>query len=1015
MNNNIYSKFLIFLIAAFNILNALAQERTITGKVTDSNTSDPLTGATVHILGTSTGTIADAEGNYTIEVTSENDVLVFAFIGYKKKEIKVNGSSVINVQLERDIKMLEEMVVIGYGTVRKSDLTGAVGSVKAEEILKITSPNPEQGLQGKVAGVQITSTSGTPGAIPTVRVRGVGTFNNSSPIFVVDGIILDDISFLNSADIESLEVLKDASATAIYGSRGANGVIIITTKSGEEGMDKPQFSYSGEYGFQQVAKKIDLLTGKEFGIISNEIKPGSYNNVDILPNTDWQDIIFDIAPIQNHQLSITGATKMSAYYVGIGYFNQKGIIEKSEFERFTIKLNNKYFLAKKFELGNNLTITPTKQRLAPNATYAVYRAQPLLEPYYDDGSFGVVHNVGNPLADIANSNNFKKGLRGVGNFYAQANLTEAISLRSSFGIDASYKKTENFTPAYTVYNPDGTATQQDNQLSDLVKEQKESLSWLWENTVSFNKRFGKNYLSAVAGYTMQRTSSEELKISGENILRDESDFWYISPAYILDPVNNINKLQDIENKVDPNLYFSMTSWLFRANYTYNDKYILTATFRRDGSSKFRKENRYSNFPSFAAGWNIGKEGFVNNIEILSKLKIRGSWGIIGNEKIAYFDRYARVQSDIIAVFGTPDASIPAASYGKSGNQELVWESTTQTDIGLEIGLFENKLSGEFDFYTRTTDDILVELSTPGHIGNGLGQKIRYNAASVLNRGIEFTVNWQETRNKFKYNITVLGSTIYNEVLAIGGSQGIDSILIGGHLGNGQPVTLSRVGLPIGSFYGYKTDGIFQNQSELDAYPHLSQAGIGDLRFEDVNGDSVLNGEDRTNIGSPIPKFIYGFSLGAEYKGFDLSIDFQGQIGNKIFNGKEVVRPDPYNFEKHVMERWTGEGSTNSEPRPSFGGYNYLPSDRFIQDGSFLRLRNVSLGYTLPSSITQDRIKTARIYIKGTNLFTWTKFTGYTPEIGSSDVSNGGDVLSNGIDKGIYPITKIYAIGINLIF
>jgi TonB-linked SusC/RagA family outer membrane protein len=1001
---------LITLALLFQSQAVFGQQRTVSGRVTAGDTGETLPSVSVVIKGTTTGVISDFDGNYNIDVGGPGDVLVYRFMGYRDKEIQVGDQTEIDVVLELETVGLEELVVIGYGKVRKSDLTGAVSTLKADEIGKVTSSSPEQGLQGKVTGVQVTSTSGAPGAVPVVRVRGVGTFGNSSPIFVVDGVILDNISFLNSADIESLEVLKDASATAIYGSRGANGVIIITTKSGLAGGDKPMINFGSEFGVQTLASKIDLLSGREFAIISNEIRTGSYNNVDAVPNTDWQDLVFGPALMQNHQLSVSGEGDISRYYMGIGYFNQDGIIDKSNYSRISLKLNNVYKIAENFELGNNLTIAPYTQQNAPNVTYAVYRAQPVLEPYYDDGSFAVVYNVGNPLADLANSNNFNKGIRSVGNVYAQATLLDAFTLKSSLGVDAAYNKSESFTPAYTVYNPDGTASQQDNTYSDLNKGTSENLMWLWENTINFDKNFGDHRLNAVVGYTLQSTSSEILSLAGENILRDDPSFWYISPSYIVDPANNIDKTQNIFNGVDAGQYYSMISYLFRSNYTYRDKYIFTMTFRRDGSSKFSRQNRFSNFPAFAAGWNIGRETFMQDLSFLSGMKLRASWGMIGNDKISYYDRYARVQSDIITVLGSPDQSVPAASYGKSGNPDLKWETTIQTDIGLELGLFDNKLTAEADYYRRVTEDILVELSTPGHIGNGLGQRIRYNAASVLNSGIEVMVNYREVRENFSYSVRVLGSTVNNEVLAVGGSSGIDSTLVGGFLGNGMPVTLSRVGYPIGAFYGYETNGIFQTEQELEAYPHLSQAGVGDLRFVDTDGNEVLNGNDRTYIGSPVPDFIYGLSFSIESRGVDLSIDLQGVVGNEIFNGKDVVRPDPYNFEQQVMDRWTGPNTSETEPRPSFGGYNYLPSDRFIQSGSFLRLRNVSLGYTLPQSVSQRfAAQQARIYVKGSNIYTLTKFTGYTPEIGSNDV------LSNGIDNGIYPVTAVYSLGLNLTF
>ncbi len=992
----------------FMCLSSVYSQQIVKGRITDEqNVSLP--GVNIIIKGDSKGTISDLDGYYSIQVSAQ-DTLVFSMMGMEPQEIAVDGNTSIDVVLKILVEELDEIVVVGYGTIRKSDLTGSVGSVKGDDINKITSLNAEQGLQGKVTGIHITSTSGAPGAELAVRIRGVGTFNNSSPIFVVDGVILNDISFMSPADIASMEVLKDASATAIYGSRGANGVIIVTTKSGETGMEKALFSYSGEYGIQNLAKKIELLNGREFAIISNEIRTGSYNNVDAVPNTDWQDLVFHTAPVQSHQLSASGATEQVKYYISIGYFNQDGIIDKSGYERLTLKLNNEYKITGKIILGNNLTVAPYRQQNAPNVTYAVYRAQPLLEPYYDDGSFAVVYNVGNPLADLAYSNDFKKGVRGVGNLYAEAKILETLILKSSYGIDAAYNKVKRFTPAFTIYNPDGSASQQQNVLSDIYKENNENLSWLWENTLTYIHDFSKHSVNAVAGYTMQNTTSEKFELPGENVLRDGEDFWYINPSYIIDPTNNVNTVARIKNTVDADQYYSMISYLFRTNYTYDNKYLLTFTFRRDGSSKFSKENRYSNFPSFAAGWNISRESFMKNIPAVSKLKLRASWGVIGNEKIAYYDRYARVESGLITIFGTNQSPYVGATYGKSGNPDLKWESTTQTDVGMEIGLFENRLTGEFDYYRRITDDILVELSTPGYLGNGQGEKIRFNAASVLNQGIEALINFKGSINNLDYKIGVLGSTVYNEILEIGGNAGIDSVLIGGYMGNGIPVTQSRIGIPIGSFYGYKTQGIFQDQGELDTYPHTGQAGIGDLIFVDVNGDSVINGNDRTKIGSPIPKFIFGINTEISYRGFDFSMDLQGQTGNKIFNEKEVVRPDPYNFEKHVFDRWTGPGTSNTEPRPSFGGYNYTPSDKFVQNGSFIRLRSLIIGYTIPDQLVSKLgISQLRLYFKGTNLYTLTKFTGYTPEIGSSDV------LSNGIDEGIYPIAAIYSFGANLTF
>jgi TonB-linked SusC/RagA family outer membrane protein len=992
-------KLFLFFISQVILLPVFSQQQ-VKGKITDDK-NIPVAGASVQVKNTLKGTFSDIDGGYVI-VAAPTDTLVFSMLSMANQKIPVAGKTIINVVLLEESKALGEVVVIGYGTVKKSDLTGSVATIKTVDLTKITSLNPEQGLQGKVTGVQVTSTTGAPGALPTVRIRGVGTFNNSSPIYVVDGVIVDDISFLNSEDIASMDILKDASATAIYGSRGANGVILVTTKSGQKGEGKATFSYSGEYSTQILAKKINLLSGRDYGTVVNEITP-TYNNVDLLPNTDWQSLIFHPASIQSHQLSASGATELTQYYVSIGYFKQEGIIDKSSYERVTFKLNNNYSLTKNIKVSNFITITPYKQQNAPNVTYSAYRARPDLLPYNPDGSFAEVPNVGNPLADLAYSNDYNKGVRGVGNLFAEATILKNFKVKTSFGLDALYNQHTSFTPAYFV------SSQQQNLLNLLTKDNNHNITWLWENTLSYNKQFGVHSIDIVSGYTMQKATSEKFSMTGKNIIRTSSDFWYFNPNYIYDPTNGVNTVSTISDEVDPNQNYSMISYLFRANYTYNSKYILTATFRRDGSSKFSPGNRYGNFPSFAAGWNVSREQFMKNLPFISNLKVRGSWGIIGNDKIPYDKQYSLTQN-LVTVLGIPSAANSAVTYNVSGNPNLKWESTTQSDAGLEISLLKNKLSGEFDYYHRITNGILIPLSTPDYLGNGQGAVEYFNAASVKNTGLESKITWKDKFGQVEYTISVLGSTVSNKVLKIGGSSGIDSVLYGGALSNGKRTTQSRVGLPIGAFFGYKTNGVFQSTDELNAYPHLSTAVPGDLRFVEVNNDGKIDGNDRTYIGSPIPKFLLGLNLEADYKGFDFSVDIQGVYGNKIFNAKEVVRPDPYNWEQHVLGAWTGQGTSNTEPRATYGGNNYEPSDKFVQDGSFTRLRNVTLGYTLPSAITKKiAINQLRIYIKGSNIYTLAKFTGYTPEIGSLDV------LSNGIDYGTYPVTSVYSFGINLTF
>lgn len=994
---------LLISLLVFTTTFAWAQATVVEGTVTDSNDNSPLPGVNVLVSGTNKGVATDVDGKYRLELLPGETALVFSFIGYQPVTEQVGSRTVINVALRPDVTSLEEVVVIGYGFVNKSDLTGSVASVKTEDITKIPSLNPAQALMGKVAGVQVTNTSGAPGASPVVRIRGVGTFNNSSPIYVIDGVILDDISFLNSGDIQSMEVLKDASATAIYGSRGANGVIIVTTKLGRKGSEVTNINFSAEYSLQHLQKTIDLLNGPEFATVVNDITPGTFNNVNAVPSTDWQDLIFRNAPIQNYQFSASGSSNKMQYYFGFGYFRQDGIIPKSKYERLTVKLNNVYHLAKNVRIGNNITLAPTRQQNTDGgAVFAAYRAQPTIAPYLADGSYSPVPGVGNVLAAIEYTNSFSDGIRGVGNVYGEVDFLKGFTFKSSFGIDAQYYKNTNFTPLFFV------SPQQQTSYNTLTKDWNDRLSWLWENTLNYTKEFGVHNISAVVGYTMQNITSENLSLQGRNVTRETGDFWYINP-------NNIYG-QQVNNNVDLDNNYSMMSFLGRVNYTFNDRYLLTATFRTDGSSKFIEENRFASFPSFALGWNVINEDFMQEQTTFSNLKVRASWGIIGNEKINYLQQYSVVANGINAILGTSEAIVPGLTYAGAGNPNLTWENTYQTDIGMELGFLKNQLTAEIDYFNRNTKDILIALPVPGYLGNGDGATITYNAAEVLNRGIELNLRWEaQINNDFSYEIGGVFTTIHNETLKVSGTGGNDDYLLGRF--GGSIVTRTEEGFPIGSFYGYQVDGIFQNAAELAAYPHRPDAGVGDVRYVDANGDGILNDNDRVNMGSPIPTALYGFNLELNYKTFDLSVDFNGQSGNKIFNGKETIRPDLYNFEQHVFNRWRGEGTASDEPRASSGGYNWLPSTRFIQDGSYIRLRSVTLGFNFPAVIADKlRMKTARVFVRGTNVFTWSRFTGYTPEIASYSVDgNQTSPLLTGIDAGSYPVPAVYSAGVNFTF
>jgi TonB-linked SusC/RagA family outer membrane protein len=994
------AKFLIFTFLCSFSYAAIAQSRVVEGTVISSDEQTGMPGVNVVVKGTTVGTATDVNGKYRIEVPNEAMVLQFSFIGYVTTEETIGGRSAIDVTLPVDTETLNEVVVVGYGIQKKSDLTGSIASVRGADLLKVPSSNPMQALQGKVAGVQVVSSSGAPGAAPEVRIRGTGTFNNASPIYVVDGVILNDINFLNSADIQSMEVLKDASATAIYGSRGANGVVIITTKQGKKGDETPTVNFVADYSVQQLAKDIDMMNGREYAIAMNQIRAGSFNNVDAVQNTDWQKEIFRVAPMQNYQVSLNGSSARNTYYVSFGYFGQSGIIPKSKYERYTLKLNNTYTITKNIRFGNNITLAPYKQgNTSDGVVFQAYRAQPTTPVYNPDGTYAEVRGVGNPIAAIDYTNSGESALRSVGNFFGEVDFLKDFTFRSSFGVDFLYRKSKSFTPVYYV------SPQQFNNNSRLTKGSYNEFNWLLENTLNYNKELGKHRINALVGYTTQQSSSENQQVAAQNLIREGKDFWYYNASNVL--------ASDTKDEVDVNRNFSMISYLGRINYTYDDRYLFTATFRRDGSSKFSSAQRYANFPSFALGWNVINEKFMQDITAVTNLKVRASWGQIGNEKITYDRRYSIVSNNENGVFN--DVLHSGATYGVTGNPDLKWETTTQTDAGMELGFFNNRLTAEVDYYNRVTDDVLVDLNVPGLLGNGINAKVTYNAAKILNRGFELTLGWQSEWKGLGYRFGIVGTTIHNEVLAIGGSgTGVNDALVGGDSGNGF-VTRTTVGSPIGAFYGYKTDGVFQNTAEIAAYPHTMTVQPGDMRIIDWNNDGQIDDKDRTNLGSPIPKFVGGFNFELTYKGFDFSADFQVQTGNKIYNGKESIRTDLYNYEQHVANAWHGEGTSNTEPRVSTELYNYQPSDRFIQNGDFLRLRTLSFGYTIPQKIaTLLKMKQARIYVRGNNIFTITKFTGYTPEI-SAPLGRSGDVLSAGIDSGVYPVSRVLSAGLNVTF
>ncbi len=985
----------IFFLSA--VLTLSAQEKSIVGTVSDHQ-GEPLVGVNIYPKGMETaGTVSDFDGTFSLTLSDTGSTIVFSYIGYQELEVDASVNIDWDIILSENIETLDEVVVVGYGIQRKSDLTGAIASVESADLQKIPTASFEQALQGKVAGVQVTPTTGEPGRGAQIRIRGVGTLNNASPLYVVDGMLLDDISFINLQDVASVEVLKDASATAIYGSRGANGVIIISTKKGEIS-DRALVSYASYVGWQSIAQKIDLTNAVEYATLANELaanerRPSLFDDPSqFSTGVDWQDLIFENAPMQNHTLAVRGGNESIRYQVSADYFNQDGIQSGSNYQRLTFRINNEYTVRKNVNIGHNLALIRDWRVEVPDQSGTAYRADPTILPRDENGEFNDLStnaSTGNPIAAIFYSNNKVKSYRMVGNAYADIKLLNDFTFRSNLGLDVDQSRGKFFTPEFMV-----SATQR-NEESDLRATANQRQNWLWENTLTFYKDWENHRLTVLGGITSQTLNDERFEGRVRNLIGSSDEFLFLDAGQA--------ENEDAENSASE---WAMLSYLVRINYVFKDRYLFTGSFRTDGSSRFGSENRYGYFPSLALGWNLTSEPFMNNQTTFSRLKFRASWGVIGNDKIGAYPGRPVVNSPFFYAFGADEKLNAGATIEGLPNASIQWEETAQFNIGFEFGLLNNRLQGEIDYYDRTTDKILIDLALPGHFG--IRDNFPFvNAAKVKNSGIDLKIDWKENKDKFGYNVGIVLSTVKNEVLELGENK---SELIGGSLFGGQFGTRTVPGLPIGAFYGYKVAGVLQNEEEIANVPTVGGEVPGDLRFEDVDGDGAITTADRTFIGSPIPELIWGASVGFDFWGLDFSIDFNGQEGNKIYNSKKAARFGTYNFERSFLNRWQGEGTSNAEPRLTNGGHNYRTSDRFLEDGSYWRIRNVSIGYQLPKSlIDKFNISQFRVFASGTNIFTSTEYTGFTPEFAS------GNVLETGIDRGTYPIAKTYTVGLNVGF
>ncbi len=1024
-------QFLLFIVLfQVSILGAHAQGTTVRGNIIDE-TGESVPGATVLLKGTSNGTVTDIDGYFSLSVNDiNNDVLVISFIGYETKEVAVAGQTVINIKLNTDVTELEEVVVVGYGVQKKKVVTGAIASVSAEEINATPVLRVEQALQGRTAGVQVTNLSGQPGEAPTVRIRGAGTTLNAEPLYVVDGLVVGGIDYLNPGDIESIDVLKDAASAAIYGARAANGVVLITTKTGTEG--KLNVSYSGYVAVQNVAKKIDMLNAEEYRMMQNE---GARNagltepfdlSVPAAHDTDWQDALFEEnAPMFNHQITVMGGNAKSSFSSSLSAFSQQGIIggEKSQFDRYTARINSVHKVNKMFNFGNNLAYTHIIRRgigsnQSFNGAYSsavnldpltpVFETDPdiLSQPPYsnqpvvtdENGNvYGISTNIGaeivNPLALIENTHSETTVDKFVGQVYGELMPIEGLKLKSSLGTDLAFVTNDGFIPIYYLNGA------QNRSVSTVSKSIQRYFTWQFENTASYTKQVGDHNMSGLVGMTAL-----------EGLYEDLSGFNAGVPT--IDPNNvYLNLATDTVDQAGGGAAHEALYSLFgRVTYDFKGKYSFTAILRRDGSSKFGPNKRFGWFPSVGVAWVPSDEKFLSNLGPVNFWKIRGSYGVNGNQNIGNYQYVSRIDQTRRYIIG--GNSLVGSSPLSVANLDIQWEESKQLDVAMDFGLFEDKITFTADYYVKTTEKLLEVIPIPGHVGNAPPVD---NVGSVENRGIELSMNYRNRKGDLNYSISANAAYNQNKMTVI---KNPDGFIQGASWAVAGAVTRGEEGLPIGYFWGYKTDGIFQDQSEVfahiggDGFPLQPNAVPGDVRFVDVNGDGVLDDNDRTMIGNPTPTWTTGLTATADFKGFDFSIFFNGAFGNDVFNG--ITRRDLRytNLPAASLNRWTESGSSNEVPRFTWSdtNNNNRISDLYIENASYVRLKNIQIGYSLPQSFLSKIGATQwRVYISGENVVTITGYTGADPEIGAM---SSFDI---GIDRAIYPQARTFRVGTTLTF
>ncbi|WP_238480290.1 SusC/RagA family TonB-linked outer membrane protein [Mangrovibacterium lignilyticum] len=1034
---------LVFALLLFFSGYAQAQ-KSITGVVTEKSTNEPIPGVSVFVKGTTIGTITDLDGNYALEVPADAQTLVFSFVGMTPQELPITGST-INVSLEEEVSLFDEVVVVGYGVQKKKLVTGATVQVDGDALQKRSTTSALQALQGQTSGVQISSTSGQPGEGLKVVVRGQGTIGNSGPLYIVDGVQTGDVSYLNNADIESIDVLKDAASAAIYGSQAANGVILITTKTGQKGESK--ISFDSYYGLQNVSRKADMLNSKEYAVIMNEAAINSgkapyFTLADIEgmgEGTSWIDeMIYDNAVTQNYTLGMTGGSENSVYSMSMSYTGQEGIVggpSVSNYDRYNLRVNSEHKLYDGFlKVGQHLTMGYIEKNgigvgdQYSNSLRGAFNTSPFLPMYDVNGDYlnntsgveyydesgelqvwepwteGESNPYGSMMLNNQNKNNNQKIF---GDVYFELNPIKNLRFRTTMGFDYYVSEGRSFRPAYelSIYS---------FRINDSASQNmSKGLALTWDNVLTYDFKLKDHAFTVMAGNSIYQNKGSWVSVGNSGLVISDLDH-----AYIDNTTNTDFTLLSYGGA--PNDEAMLLSYFGRVSYNYQERFMFNATFRADGSSKFAKSNRWGYFPSVSAGWVVSNESFMEDaLGFLDFLKLRASWGQVGNQNISAWQYLAPIKtSNTNYYFGSADFDASGNTVGaypsRLSNENLQWETSEQLNIGFDSQLLDGHMNLTFDWYKKSTKDWLIEapiLATAG------ADAPYINGGNVDNTGLELSVSYHNSIGKLNYHINGNVAKNKNKVTSVPTSDGIVHGLTNMLYDNSlEFYHRAETGYPIGYFWGWETDGIFQNEAEVQAYTNNGEvvqlnAKPGDLRYVDQNKDGVIDESDKTNVGDPNPDYVFGFSVGFDYEGFDFAVDANGVAGNQIVQSYRNQVSASANYTTEILSRWHGEGTSNTIPRVTENNVNYLFSDVFVKDGDFLRISNITLGYDFAKKLVKkDFISQLRLYASVQNAFTFTKYNGMDPEIGYG-VENG----SSGVDLGYYPRPRTVMVGVNIKF